>query len=183
MSWLPWASLVPTLLVLSATLVWWFTEPKTPRINLIAAAAAALFGWAIAPELCRAVSYSAYLLTTDAVAALRLDLVILGHAKMLVTGVAVVWYVRIHCLLVAPAPVRSPPCAARPYPSAVHSPRVSTGSCEEHGKPCGSRCLSSSTSWASTFPTLRMCRWRRSEPMPPPSTGPAPRRTAPCRSF
>lgn len=157
MSWLPWASLVPTLLVLSATLVWWFTEPKTPRINLIAAAGAALFGWAIAPELCRAVSYSAYLLTTDAVAALRLDLVILAHAKMLVTGVAVVWYVRISRLLVAAArPLAG--LVPRPCRPAARSLRVFTGSCEERGKPCGSRCPSSSTSWASTSPTLRMCR-------------------------
>ena len=94
MSWLPWASLVPTLLVLSASLAWWFTEPKNARINLIAAAGAALFGWAVAPELCRHLSYSAYALAADAVAALHLDLVILRHAKMLVTGVAVVWYVR-----------------------------------------------------------------------------------------
>ncbi|KAL2161400.1 hypothetical protein VTH06DRAFT_7961 [Thermothelomyces fergusii] len=94
MSWLSWTSLVPTLLVLSASLAWWFTEPKNARINLIAAAGAALFCWAIAPELCRDLSYSAYVLTVDAVAALRLDLFLLRNAKMLVTGIAVVWLVR-----------------------------------------------------------------------------------------
>jgi len=93
MSWLSWTSLVPTLLILSASLAWWFTEPKNARINLIAAAGAALFCWAVAPELCRDLSYSAYALTVDAVAALRLELVLLRNAKMLVTGVAVVWYV------------------------------------------------------------------------------------------
>ncbi|EAQ92644.1 hypothetical protein CHGG_00879 [Chaetomium globosum CBS 148.51] len=94
MSWLSWTSLVPTLLILSASLAWWFTEPKNARINLIAAAGAALFCWAVAPELCRDLSYSAYALTVDAVAALRLELIVLRNAKMLVTGVAVVWLVR-----------------------------------------------------------------------------------------
>jgi hypothetical protein len=94
MSWLALTtSLVPTLLILSASLAWWFTEPKNARINLIAAAGLALFCWAVAPELCRDLSYSAYALTADAVAALRLDLVLVRNAKMLVTGVAVVWYV------------------------------------------------------------------------------------------
>lgn len=99
MSWLSWTSLVPTLLILSASLAWWFTEPKNARINLIAAAGAALFCWAVAPELCRDLSYSAYALTVDAVAALRLELIVLRNAKMLVTGVAVVWYVGL-CLCV-----------------------------------------------------------------------------------
>ncbi|KAH6845307.1 hypothetical protein B0I37DRAFT_311552 [Chaetomium sp. MPI-CAGE-AT-0009] len=94
MSWLSWTSLVPTLLILSASLAWWFTEPKNARINLIAAAGAALFCWAVAPELCRDLSYSVYALTVDAIAALRLELIILRNAKMLVTGVAVVWLAR-----------------------------------------------------------------------------------------
>jgi uncharacterized membrane protein len=94
---------VPTLLILSASLAWWFTEPKNARINLIAAAGAALFCWAVAPELCRHLSYSAYALAVDAVAALRLDLVILRHAKMLVTGVAVVWYVKLCRVLLRPS--------------------------------------------------------------------------------
>ena len=101
MSWLSWTSLVPTLLILSASLAWWFTEPKNARINLIAAAGAALFCWAVAPELCRDLSYSVYALTVDAVAALRLELIILGNAKMLVTGVAVVWYVGLCCVCVS----------------------------------------------------------------------------------
>lgn len=91
MSWISWPSLVPTLLILSASLAWWFTEPKTARINLIAAVGVALFCWAVAPELSRDISYSLYASTVDAVAALRLDLLIVRHAKMLLTGAAVVW--------------------------------------------------------------------------------------------
>ncbi|KAK3310471.1 uncharacterized protein B0T15DRAFT_498599 [Chaetomium strumarium] len=94
MSWISWTSLVPTLLILSASLAWWFTEPKTARINLIAAAGAALFCWAIAPELCRELSYSAYVLTVDTVSALNLEHAIARHANMLLTGAAVVWLVR-----------------------------------------------------------------------------------------
>lgn len=93
MSWISWPSLVPTLLILSASLAWWFTEPKTARINLIAAVGVALFCWAVAPELSRDLSYSLYASTVDALAALRLDLLILRHANMLLTGAAVVWYV------------------------------------------------------------------------------------------
>lgn len=93
MSWISWTSLVPTLLILSASLAWWFTEPKTARINLIAAAGAALFCWAVAPELCRDLSYSSYALTADAIAALRLRFVATRHANMLLTGFAVGWYV------------------------------------------------------------------------------------------
>jgi hypothetical protein len=100
MSWISWPSLVPTLLILSASLAWWFTEPKTARINLIAAVGVALFCWAVAPELSRDISYSLYASTVDAVAALRLDLLIVRHAKMLLTGAAVVWYVGVVlCLL------------------------------------------------------------------------------------
>ncbi|KAJ4295929.1 hypothetical protein N0V88_004631 [Collariella sp. IMI 366227] len=94
MSWISWTSLVPTFLILSASVAWWFTEPKNARINLIAAAGAALFCWAVAPELCRELSYWAYTLTVDALAALRLDLVIAKHANMLLMGAAVVWTVQ-----------------------------------------------------------------------------------------
>ncbi|KAK4132549.1 hypothetical protein BT67DRAFT_443752 [Trichocladium antarcticum] len=94
MSWISWPSLVPTLLILSASLAWWFTEPKTARINLIAAVGVALFCWAVAPELSRDLSYSLYASTVDALAALRLDLLVLRHANMLLTGAAVVWLVR-----------------------------------------------------------------------------------------
>ncbi|AEO65942.1 71d9ada6-cc69-4d59-b27f-d0521972a8a7 [Thermothielavioides terrestris] len=94
MSWLSWTSLVPTFLIVSASLAWWFTEPKNARINLIAAAGAALFCWAIAPELCRDLSYSAYALTLEGIAALHLHIVIARHANMLLTGLAVGWLVR-----------------------------------------------------------------------------------------
>ncbi|KAL1836318.1 hypothetical protein VTJ49DRAFT_5313 [Mycothermus thermophilus] len=94
MSWISWTSLVPTLLVLSASLAWWFTEPKTAHINLIAAAGAALFCWAVAPELCRDLSASAYVLAVDALAASRLHLVLLRHFNMLIVGIAVGWLAR-----------------------------------------------------------------------------------------
>ncbi|KAL2126512.1 hypothetical protein VTI74DRAFT_787 [Chaetomium olivicolor] len=94
MSWISWTSLVPTFLILSASVAWWFTEPKNARINLIAAAGAALFCWAVAPELCRELSYWAYAFAVDALAGLRLDLVIAKHANMLLMGAAVVWLVR-----------------------------------------------------------------------------------------
>jgi hypothetical protein len=97
MSWLSWTSLVPTFLIVSASLAWWFTEPKNARINLIAAAGAALFCWAIAPELCRDLSYSAYALTLEGIAALHLHIVIARHANMLLTGLAVGWYVGVGC--------------------------------------------------------------------------------------
>ncbi|KAK4101595.1 hypothetical protein N658DRAFT_496025 [Parathielavia hyrcaniae] len=91
MSWLSWTSLVPTLLVLSASLAWWFTEPKNARINLIAAAGAALFCWAVAPDLCRDLSYSVYALAVDALTSFRVHLFLLRHSTMILTGLAVVW--------------------------------------------------------------------------------------------
>ncbi|KAL2122821.1 hypothetical protein VTJ04DRAFT_3276 [Mycothermus thermophilus] len=94
MLWIPWTTVVPTFLVLSASLAWWFTEPKTARINLIAGAGAALFLWAVAPDLCRDLSASAYTSVADALATSRVHLVLLGHANMLVTGIAVAWLVR-----------------------------------------------------------------------------------------
>ncbi|KAL2270042.1 hypothetical protein VTJ83DRAFT_2226 [Remersonia thermophila] len=93
MSWISWTSLVSTLLVLSASLAWWFAEPKTARI-LLAAAGAALVFWAVAPELCRHLSTSAYVLVVDALAASRLHLVLLRHFKMLIVGIAVGWLAR-----------------------------------------------------------------------------------------
>ncbi|KAK3383711.1 hypothetical protein B0T24DRAFT_518957 [Lasiosphaeria ovina] len=94
MSWISWASLVPTLLVCSATLAWWFTEPKNARINLIAAVGVVLFGWAVAPDLSRDLSSSLYTLCVKLVAALHLDLLVAKRADMLLTGAAVAWLVR-----------------------------------------------------------------------------------------
>lgn len=112
MSWISWTSLVPTLLILSASLAWWFTEPKNARINLIAAVGVALFCWAVAPGLSRDISYSLYASSLDVIVALHLDLVIARHAKMLVTGAAVVWYVGdLGCCCTRRRPVL-PPCDA-----------------------------------------------------------------------
>ena len=152
---------MPTLLILSASLAWWFTEPKNARINLIAAAGAALFCWAVAPELCRHLSYSAYALAVDALAALRLDLVILRHAKMLVTGVAVVWYVKLCRVYIAAIELALALAAS----SQQCNP---TGWFGERGRRSGNRSPSSSTSWASMSPTPPTSRLPRSEPMPPP---------------
>lgn len=93
MSWISWTSLVPTLLILSASLAWWLTELSNSRVNLFAAIGLALCCWAVAPELSRNVTYSVYAWTVDALATLHLELLILRHAKMLLTGGAVVWYV------------------------------------------------------------------------------------------
>ncbi|KAK4465613.1 hypothetical protein QBC42DRAFT_218403 [Cladorrhinum samala] len=94
MSWISWASLVPTLLILSASVAWWFTEPKNARINLIAAVGVVLFCWAVAPDLARQLSYSLYMSSTNALAGLGLELFIVRHASMLLTGAAVVWLLR-----------------------------------------------------------------------------------------
>ena len=110
MSWASSASLIPTLLIVSAVLAWWFTEPKNPRINFVAAAGVLLFCWAIAPDLSREVSASVYVSSVRTIAALRLHLLLVNHANMLLTGAAVVWYV----------------CSAwrlpRPFPFSHHSP-------------------------------------------------------------
>ncbi|KXX82941.1 hypothetical protein MMYC01_200627 [Madurella mycetomatis] len=94
MSWISWTSLVPTLLILSASLAWWLTELSNSRVNLFAALGLGLCCWAVAPELSRNVTYSVYAWTVDALATLQLELLILRHAKMLLTGGAVVWLAR-----------------------------------------------------------------------------------------
>lgn len=93
MSWTAWTSLVPTLLIVSAIVAWWFTEPKNARVNLIAAAGVLLFCWAVAPDFSQNFSASVLPSLVNGVAASRLDLFIVKHAKMLLTGAAAVWYV------------------------------------------------------------------------------------------
>ncbi|KAM7209384.1 hypothetical protein V8F20_000434 [Naviculisporaceae sp. PSN 640] len=95
MSWTSWTSLVPTLLILSAVLAWWFIEPKTARINLIAAVGVVLFGWAIAPDFSRDLSTSIYTSSINSIASLHLEVWIVKHANMLLTGFAVGWYVHL----------------------------------------------------------------------------------------
>jgi len=94
MSWISWTtSLVPTLLVVLASLAWWHTEPKTLLVNLIALGGAVVICFTVAPALTHDLSLSAYTSYARAVAALSLDSFVLRHANMLVTGGAVVWYV------------------------------------------------------------------------------------------
>ncbi|KAK1757377.1 hypothetical protein QBC47DRAFT_155140 [Echria macrotheca] len=95
MLWISWtASLVPTLLVLLATLAWWHTQPKTALVNLIPFATALVFYYTIAPELVHRICYSAYSLYLHLVTTLSLDLLVAKHANMMLTGFAVVWLVR-----------------------------------------------------------------------------------------
>jgi hypothetical protein len=91
MSWTAWTSLVPTLLIVSAIVAWWFTEPKNARVNLIAAAGVLLFCWAVAPDFSHHLSASVYIFLGHAVVASRLDLLIVNHTRMLFTGAAAVW--------------------------------------------------------------------------------------------
>ena len=93
MSWTAWTSLVPTLLIVSAIVAWWFTEPKNARVNLIAAAGVLLFCWAVAPDFSRNLSASVYTSVVNGVVTSRVDLLIIKNAKMLLTGAAAVWYV------------------------------------------------------------------------------------------
>jgi len=94
MSWISWAaSLVPTFLVLLATLAWWHTQPKSALVNLIPFGSALFFYLTIAPEFVHDLCLSAYMVYANLVAALSLDLLVAKHANMLLTGAAVVWYV------------------------------------------------------------------------------------------
>jgi hypothetical protein len=94
MSWISWmTSLVPTLLVVLASLAWWHTEPKTALVNLIAFGGVLFFCFTVAPGLTRDLSLSAYTSYANTVNVLSLDSFVVRHANMLLTGAAVVWYV------------------------------------------------------------------------------------------
>ncbi|KAJ3565435.1 hypothetical protein NPX13_g7506 [Xylaria arbuscula] len=90
MLWAPWTA-VPTFLFICALLAWWLIEPKTTHLNLIVAVGCALFYWAIAPEVAQSTLAHAYQLSITIAAFLRLDALIVYHANMLLTGVAVLW--------------------------------------------------------------------------------------------
>jgi hypothetical protein len=92
MTWTPWTTSVPTVLVVCAVVAWWFTEPKTVHLNLIVVIGCLLFFWAIAPELAQ--HSPAWLLDTsiNVVTFLRLDYLVAHHTNMLVTGAAILWY-------------------------------------------------------------------------------------------
>ncbi|XDG08310.1 hypothetical protein ABKA04_007925 [Annulohypoxylon sp. FPYF3050] len=91
MLWTPWPTSVPTVLFVCALLAWWFIEPKTAHLNLIVVIGCVLFYWAVAPELAQATPYQIYQFSVHAAKLLRLDVLVLYHANMLVTGLAVVW--------------------------------------------------------------------------------------------
>ncbi|KAI2614939.1 hypothetical protein GGR54DRAFT_615404 [Hypoxylon sp. NC1633] len=91
MLWTPWPTSVPTILFVCALLAWWFIEPKTTHLNLIVVIGCVLFYWAVAPELAQATPYQIYQFSIHAVKLLKLDVLVLYHANMLVTGLAVVW--------------------------------------------------------------------------------------------
>ncbi|KAL1879978.1 hypothetical protein VTK73DRAFT_6558 [Phialemonium thermophilum] len=89
-----YAPLIPTALIISAVLAWWFTEPKNARLNLIAAVGVVLFCWTVTPDLSRGISLSLSSSSFDPAAAIRLHLLLVSHANMLLTGAAVVWLLR-----------------------------------------------------------------------------------------
>ncbi|KAI1455770.1 hypothetical protein F4805DRAFT_459416 [Annulohypoxylon moriforme] len=91
MLWTPWPSSVPTVLFVCALLAWWFIEPKTTHLNLIVVIGCVLFYWAVAPELAQATPYQIYQFSVHAAKLLRLDVLVLYHANMLVTGLAITW--------------------------------------------------------------------------------------------
>ena len=96
MSWISWTtSLVPTLLVILATLAWWHTEPKTALVNLIAFGGVVFFFCTVLPDVSRDLVLSAYTLYGNAITASSLDLIVVRHWNMLLTGAAVVWYVKL----------------------------------------------------------------------------------------
>ncbi|KAI1288710.1 hypothetical protein F5Y03DRAFT_379431 [Xylaria venustula] len=90
MLWTP-RTAVPTLLFVCTLLAWWLIKPKTAHLNLIVAVGCVLFYWAVAPGVAQSTLTQAYQLSIDIAAFLRLDALILYHANMLLTGVAVLW--------------------------------------------------------------------------------------------
>ncbi|KAI0099221.1 hypothetical protein GGR51DRAFT_535903 [Nemania sp. FL0031] len=90
MLWAPWTA-VPTFLFVCALLAWWFIEPKTTRLNLIAVLGCLLFQWAIAPEAAQSLCAQTYRLIIAIAVFLQLDQLIVYHGNMLLTGIAFVW--------------------------------------------------------------------------------------------
>lgn len=100
MSWISWMTLlVPTFLVVLASIAWWHTEPKTAAINLIAAGGVVCFCVTVAPDLSRDLCLSAYASYVAAIATITagtttsLDVLVSSHANMLLTGAAAFWCV------------------------------------------------------------------------------------------
>ncbi|KAI1338351.1 hypothetical protein F5Y15DRAFT_386900 [Xylariaceae sp. FL0016] len=92
MLWTPWtATAVPTLLFVAALLAWWFFEPKTAHLNIIVVIACVIFYCSVAPDLAYETPQKIYHLSRSVATALRLDVLVVYHANMLVTGFAFAW--------------------------------------------------------------------------------------------
>ncbi|KAK8072038.1 hypothetical protein PG996_005386 [Apiospora saccharicola] len=105
MLWTPWATSVPSVLVLCAVLAWWFTEPKTAHLNAIVTIGLMLFVWSIAPELAQVTPIWLYQAALGFLATSELDIFILRHFNMLITGLAATWLAyRTYLVLRKPVP-------------------------------------------------------------------------------
>lgn len=110
MLWTPWPTSVPIVLFVCALLAWWFIEPKTTHLNLIVVIGCVLFYWAVAPELAQATPYQIYQFSIHVAKILRLDVLVLDHTNMLVTGIAVAWYVYFYHAACSPSLTLSQHC-------------------------------------------------------------------------
>ncbi|KAK8121973.1 hypothetical protein PG984_010643 [Apiospora sp. TS-2023a] len=105
MLWTPWATSVPSVLVVCAVLAWWFTEPKTAHLNTIVTIGLMLFVWSIAPELAQETPIWLYQAALGFLATSELDIFILRHFNMLITGLAATWLAyRTYLVLRKPVP-------------------------------------------------------------------------------
>ncbi|KAK7914310.1 hypothetical protein PG985_012013 [Apiospora marii] len=105
MLWTPWATSVPSVLVVCAVLAWWFTEPKTAHLNAIVTIGLMLFVWSIAPELAQETPIWLYQAALGFLATSELDIFILRHFNMLITGLAATWLAyRTYLVLRKPVP-------------------------------------------------------------------------------
>ncbi|KAK7984213.1 RTA1 like protein-domain-containing protein [Apiospora arundinis] len=97
MLWTPWATSVPSVLVVCAVLAWWFTEPKTAHLNAIVTIGLMLFIWSIAPtELAQETPTWLFQAALSFLATSDLDIVlifVLSHFTMIITGIAASWLV------------------------------------------------------------------------------------------
>ena len=85
--------LVPTFLVVLASIAWWHTEPKTPVINLVVCGGLFCFCYTVAPDASRHLCLTVYASYVSAITSLHLDVLLFKHANMLLTGAAACWYV------------------------------------------------------------------------------------------
>jgi hypothetical protein len=88
-----WIALIPVTLFACTLAAWWFTEPKTLRVNLIAVVGCVLFFWAIAPVVLSRLAVFLVAQTMTLASLLRVDAVVLNHVDKFLTAGAVFWYV------------------------------------------------------------------------------------------